>query len=582
MIEIITKDGISLDLSPDAEFEIEIENPMLDDSHIPVPFSTAISFLPTLTNKKVFGYIGAMMLEPAVTEVEVFFFSGGIPLLEGSLIFDGIEDGMLNYSLVGKDIEKELDKYIHTSKGLTNAIGVKQGSDGIIGEARELIERAQSGDRTLDFGMPLIVCKTHVMKNDTPNTDNTPNVNEIDPKVKFRNYDGDKYLPVPAAPAVRIKAILDSVLPKMDVVLSSQRLYDSLAIVALYLTEESEYGWKKIDNTRTLRFDVASMLPEIKAKDLLINTLKILCASLFRDGSRFVIRQHSDIIGNNYTVDWDDKISDVYSLATEEPRIYSFGYADYDNENDFTPDPDEKISGYLGMRGIVSSSGNDKLIRDIQTNDVFTVDKKRHLADIVFQYLQPEKEEEDSDNMYDASSDFRLVKCIPVNRRTVETFHSGPPSRPTYTDIVSAYRICPRIDFPSLGLERPKEVYIGTLVHNQLTDKGQIPEGSELYEDDFDDYDGIVTDYDFPNRPTGLSITPGDLLNGPHHAFAEWLGKRRQSISAELNLTNADISGFRMWQKVLIRQRPFIVKKLILTFSASSDHIHSRGEFISV
>ena len=43
MIRIITGEGVSLDLDPSAEFEVEYENPMLDDSHIPVPFSTAVT-----------------------------------------------------------------------------------------------------------------------------------------------------------------------------------------------------------------------------------------------------------------------------------------------------------------------------------------------------------------------------------------------------------------------------------------------------------------------------------------------------------------------------------------------------------
>ncbi len=71
MIEIITRAGISLDLAPDALFEVELENPMLSDEHIPVAYSTSISFLPTLKNKQVFGYLPAILLEPQVKEVAV-------------------------------------------------------------------------------------------------------------------------------------------------------------------------------------------------------------------------------------------------------------------------------------------------------------------------------------------------------------------------------------------------------------------------------------------------------------------------------------------------------------------------------
>ena len=69
MIEIITDAGISLDLDPAGAFEIEIEQPLLDDTHIPIPYSTSISFLPTAKNKDVFGFMDAMMMTPTVTEI---------------------------------------------------------------------------------------------------------------------------------------------------------------------------------------------------------------------------------------------------------------------------------------------------------------------------------------------------------------------------------------------------------------------------------------------------------------------------------------------------------------------------------
>ena len=41
--------GQPLDLAPDAEFEIQMEQPLLSDE-LPAPFSTQISFPPTARN----------------------------------------------------------------------------------------------------------------------------------------------------------------------------------------------------------------------------------------------------------------------------------------------------------------------------------------------------------------------------------------------------------------------------------------------------------------------------------------------------------------------------------------------------
>ena len=105
MIEIITRSGISLDLAPDALFELELENPMLADEHIPVAYTTSISFLPTLKNRQVFGYISAMMLEPQVKELSVSIQVQGIPLFFGTLIYDSIENGDVNYTFSGRNLD---------------------------------------------------------------------------------------------------------------------------------------------------------------------------------------------------------------------------------------------------------------------------------------------------------------------------------------------------------------------------------------------------------------------------------------------------------------------------------------------
>lgn len=40
MVRILTKDYTELDLTKGYEFQIEMENPMLDEEHIPSAFST--------------------------------------------------------------------------------------------------------------------------------------------------------------------------------------------------------------------------------------------------------------------------------------------------------------------------------------------------------------------------------------------------------------------------------------------------------------------------------------------------------------------------------------------------------------
>ena len=123
MVDILTDTGVFLDLDPDAEFELTIENPLLQEDRIPVPFSTAIAFLPTPTNKSAFGYLDTMMLEPRVKRLGASILVGGVQLYAGSLVYDSIdESGRINYTFSGKDLtKKEYDALIMTCKKITRS-----------------------------------------------------------------------------------------------------------------------------------------------------------------------------------------------------------------------------------------------------------------------------------------------------------------------------------------------------------------------------------------------------------------------------------------------------------------------------
>ena len=109
MVRILTKDYTELDLTKGFEFQIEMENPMLDEEHIPSAFSTQISFPPSPVNRKVFGYTPAMFLAPNVKRLEASVWIGGVPFVTGTLVYDGIEDGCLMYTFTekGEDLGEE-------------------------------------------------------------------------------------------------------------------------------------------------------------------------------------------------------------------------------------------------------------------------------------------------------------------------------------------------------------------------------------------------------------------------------------------------------------------------------------------
>lgn len=113
MVDILTSTGILLDISPDAEFDLTIENPIFSDERISAPWSTDIAFLPTLRNKRAFGYMGALMSAPSVTELAATIIVQGIHLISGTLIYDGLSDGCLNYTFTSRDLSVDWAKKLY-------------------------------------------------------------------------------------------------------------------------------------------------------------------------------------------------------------------------------------------------------------------------------------------------------------------------------------------------------------------------------------------------------------------------------------------------------------------------------------
>ena len=132
--------------------------------------------------------------------------------------------------------------------------------------------------------------------------------------------------------------------------------------------------------------------------------------------------------------------------------------------------------------------------------------------------------------------------------------------------------MCPVLDFPAIGAERQTDIFIGVLANNQLTDKGTVfntptstPEVSSTQE-----------------TRTGISIAPTALYDKYHKVFAEWLAKDRQILTVSLQLNMNDIHEFRMWNKITIRHRVWLVQTIRFTFNTSKNTVETSADLIEI
>lgn len=596
MIKIVTSKGVSLDLAPDAEFVIEYNNPMMEDDRIPVPFSTDIALLPSETNCKTLGYLPAFKLEPTVREIAVSLVLDGIPFLKGTLSYSGIEDGRLNYTFAGKDIEDEWGKKLYDLEIMQYNIledGTKELNDGVFYPTlvnKEFTGYFDNGDAIAsDF-----VTDGYI----------TPKTEKIN---KYKNPYKDSPQGIAAVNTTAVS--LCQILPE-----SLQMDYKLLALVK-NMAVIAPYKQMKIilpDNIPTgativvrKNIDFGPMLPEMTISEFVAEFMKIFCAAVFRNGDAIDLWTFEDIAALAASGDWSDRVADEFSSEVEPATGYVFGY---DNSGESSPDVTEyeeadsvARSLYVSRKMVAAGSGLSgfKTTRIQTTGDYISsmggfvkcyrdnTDQKGialvATADILFQNNLKQMNTVEGRDSSENICGFSLVKCTPCILNWVTPYTSGNGAD------TPAFAYAPVIEFQNKEADRGSDVYIGLMVNSQLTDSGRampstVPDltldsdGQPVVSDS-----SLLADVTFTpdgwNEP--VSLRPDWLYEHFHKSYAAWLAKDRQLLSCDVKLTAEDLMNFRLHHKVLIHGREFFVKKLSVTIRADASRPECSAEFIS-
>lgn len=580
MIRILTSDGASLDLDPSAEFEIEYENPMLDDSHMPVPYSTAVALLPSATNCKALGYFPSMMLEPITKNIPVTIEVGGIPLFSGALTYDSIEDGKLNYTFSGRDMEAEWSKKIWQ----LDIFSYKGANVGNV--INDVVNGNISG-----VSAPLMVNPSSVA--DSVYKDDSGKTNRVDVNAKYLNCpliiadEGISAYGIFAYSGFTPVIDIDRILAAFPDVWSARPSFSPLAIVGRYPSSVLHYKIRQIDGGASAaeqaqpsysegNYNLAETLPDITMAELVKNLAKIHCAAVYYDGDKLKYVRFNDVVAAS-AEDWSGKISDEYSLDKEDICQYTFGFADDDSSGYGSSSLTEatiadEVPMVAGLSKVLAaaSTGDYTAVQEAFTGDVFSGKfiyfrgNKVYLEDMVFHNTKSrESEVPGSDaSSFDAKSDFTPVRTIP------EVLYKGTPSS-SYSPI---YRVAPLVAQIPSDSDRDTKVYVGYVYGGQMSDSGYTlgPDGKDLF------CGSPLTKLDYPSL-----MSVDDLWMKYHENFATWLSSERQCVTADLNLSLFDICNFRMYRLVYFNARRWVVRKLTLTFNVNSDSVSARGEFLS-
>lgn len=522
MIEFVTAGGVSLDLSPDTEFEITYENPLLDDDRIPAAWSTDVNFPPTKTNKRAFGYLGAMLAEPKVKELSVILVVRGIHYMNGTLIYEGIdEDGNLKYSFSGRDIESKWA----TKLWALPAIGsTESGIDYMWDTINGRIDGVSA---------PIIVNKA--LSADLGFSGSEKNINK-----KYRNTldflePSEGYIP-----AVTVKKILEDAGITVSVSESLSPLAGALSVLGTWWSV-----W--LPATKTwYNLNVLDSMPDISVSDVIKGFCEMTCSGVFIHNGKLYLRSFNDVIGSGDVVNWDGKVSDVFSMSKIEKEGYSLEFSNSSEATDVSESPE--VEEQSSLRGILDAASNEyRTLVHAPSSCIYSCKhspesgSEEVLIDKLSSFAKVS--DEDSENIHKVSIGFEAAACAPIHY--------------VYNKELLR-RMAPVISIPGVGSDRPTKACVTLVSMQQGTDSGYVINS-----------DAVKSDLHI-----GVSLEPKFLFENYHKAFAKWISEDRCELSVSVNLSIYELCALPIWRVVRLAGRNYIISKLSVRMSAELGDIY--------
>lgn len=586
--------GTVLEHSAGQEITFTLDNPMFEDDRLPVAVSTGIEFPPTPVNKMEFGFVEAMMLAPTVQKLPVAFIVAGIEIFTGELQFDEYSDSTLKYTFVGVGADKIRAGKIYEIPGNTY--------DGIT--LKDFVENARRNNYN-DFKLPQIIRQPNSAKVEYITDSAAADCSIID---KYANhlYSSTPYI----IPVVNVLWLLEKIIPGVYFPSRPDWILSFMGIIAPYKPEawgHEYYGVPVKSGGRGASLKISDFkpvegLPDMSNRDLLSNLLKMFCATLFINGDTYSIRGNSDILDSKTFADWTEKVAEIYSIVSGEESGYSL---EYTNENsNYTPSKIDDLGqaeidpaittcdNYYEMIDKFSLAQNYINVQIASTRNIYSGKKinarlyyrfegyrrgivyENHTIpvptmDIVYQAGLEKKvlnRKSDDIQMYENNIGFNCAKCVPAAVAT--------PIQTESTDSqVTLYNLSPIIEFPTVGAERPTTAYIGLVYGTNMLDQGNYFTNAMPYISS-----GIEDTQQFSLAIGGEK----GLYEQFHKRFAEWLIKKKETIKADVFLVPTDVANLRLWQKIMIYNRLYLIKTIEITVSDKTDIVFANAEFIEV
>lgn len=526
MVDILTSTGILLDISPDAEFDLTIENPIFSDERISAPWSTDIAFLPTLRNKRAFGYMGALMSAPSVTELAATIIVQGIHLISGTLIYDGLSDGCLNYTFTSRDLSVDWAKKLYELPFLGDA---ENGIDYM----REVLAGDIDG-----ISAPVIV-------NAALESDADWNLDEANIGRKYRNA-ADMDEPAKGfIPAITAAKLMSHAGLSAEVSGDLRELFRTLSILGTMWT-----NWLPWTKSGSYSLNLTESLPDISLKDFISELCKMCCSAVFLHRGRIHIISYNTIASADPVV-WDDRVSDSFEVENSEGTGYSLSYRNSPENTGAEAVPEIEVSALPEVFDHFDKTGAVPQYLSIihkPSGDIYSIgfDRVAKPSDSKWQagnYLSSKLtgfgkyDTGEASESEDVSIGLTPAPCVPVKYSLSESDRY--------------MKMAPLVSIPGVGAARPSEAVVVLAASGQATDNGYVM--------------GNGADINI-----GLRLDPAFLFDRYHKSFAAMKNKDMSTVTVDVSLSVYELAALKIWSKVSIYGRNYLLSKISVRMTATS------------
>lgn len=576
MVEFITPEGEHVDLVPNQELSLSIENAMFSNDRIPVAWSTDVELPISSTNSILFGYIGAMLLPEQRREINVSMYIDAIPAMTGKLKLTGSSEGKLQASFVGVSIEDSLSGNLQDAPFARWEFGSALAGQRPLFD--EIMEGAAQNTRD-DFALPLMV------RDSEKDTADNYVVNSEIGGIEYEDW-GMKYLNSPkynfVTPVVKLAYILRTSFSDVRIDELYSGYFEKIGIVAPYRknsasTLDGKYNLSTdgVDGTLNFVLDLADAMPDVSLEDFVKNMLAAFCATIFIHRGITQMKSNQSIIQDTSFIDWSQKISDSAEIEFEDGQIYEYGFSGV-SDDELTADVKDydTIADCLG-------APDDTLVHCLATGDIYRKIQRPYISghgsqtfyanglDLARQdSMIPLPQDSQSDSSLDtfsATSNWVPVKCIPY------VFNYSVGMLNWYDGVM-----LPIVEDPTVGGIRPTTVQFG-LLQDGSAGQEYVP----VVQFTSNGYVGTMLGLFSPaNPPLNLTGENG-LYERFHKDFQTWLAKDKTVYKVDINLSAADIANLQLWRKIMLFNRLFFIKTLSITLNTTKNYIRTEADLVS-